>query len=137
MYIIGGFLYNRYVLELRGMDQIPRVSFFSFSDTVEFVRDCMERARDRSAEAWHSRKWGAHSWRSGGGGSWGGSGRHGYSGLRSTPEEAQTMLIGGPPGFLDEEDEEDEEAPPRPPPHPHPGVNTRPSGMDVNGVIRL
>ncbi|KAI9057072.1 hypothetical protein FKP32DRAFT_1584706 [Trametes sanguinea] len=127
LYMIGGTLYNRYVLELQGFDQIPRFSFFSFTDTVEFFRDCVSRVKDRSSDAWHTRNSRGGGWSSGG--SWGSSGRHGYSGLGATPDEAQTML-GGPPGFLDEEDE-DEEAP-RPPEE-----GGRPSGMDSSGVIRL
>ncbi|TBU62101.1 mannose-6-phosphate receptor binding domain-containing protein [Dichomitus squalens] len=137
LYLVGGTLYNRYVLQLRGVDQVPRVSFFSFSDTVEFVRDCVDRIKYRTSDAWQSGNWGAPNWSSGGG-SWGGSGRGGYGGLRSTPEEAQTML-GGPPGWLDEQDEEDdEEAARQTPPAPaHTEDESRPSGMDQNGVIRL
>ncbi|KAI0715100.1 hypothetical protein C8Q76DRAFT_619010 [Earliella scabrosa] len=131
LYIVGGTLYNRYVLELRGMDQIPRFSFFSLSDTVDFVRDCLERVKGRSYDSWQSRNWGAQDW--GSGGSWGNSGRQGYSGLRATPEESQTML-GGPPGFLDEQSDEDEEAPPPPPPRAPPHQdNSRASGMDADG----
>ncbi|OSD06124.1 hypothetical protein PYCCODRAFT_1442922 [Trametes coccinea BRFM310] len=123
LYMIGGTLYNRYVLELEGFDQIPRFSFFSFTDTVEFFRDCVSRVKDRSSDAWHTRNFGGRGWSRGG--SWGSSGRHGYSGLGATPDEAQTML-GGPPGFLDEEDE-DEEA-------PRPAEEaSRPSGMDSSG----
>ncbi|KAI8981215.1 hypothetical protein BD414DRAFT_419943 [Trametes punicea] len=123
LYIIGGTFYNRYVLELRGLDQIPRFSFFSFGDTVEFFRDCMERVKERSSDAWHARSFGGRGWRSGG--PWASSGRHGYNGLGATPDETQTML-GGPPGFLDEQDEDEET--------PHPGEATaRPSGMDASG----
>ncbi|KAI0361132.1 hypothetical protein OH77DRAFT_1390872 [Trametes cingulata] len=126
LYLLGGTLYNRYVLELRGLDQIPRFSFFSLSDTLEFFRSCVERVKDRSSDAWHSRSFGGRSWSNGHGGSWGSSGRHGYSGLGGTPDEAQTML-GGPPGFLDEQDEEEEAASPA-------QENARPSGgMDSNG----
>ena len=131
LYIVGGTLYNRYVLGLQGMDQIPRFTFFSFSDTVEFVRECVERVRDKSSDAWRSRNWGAQDWSRGG--TWNGAGRQGYGGLHASPEEAQTML-GGPPGFLDEMDEEDEEAP-APPAHEQ--ESGRGPGMDANGVIRL
>ena len=134
LYIIIGTFYNRYVLELRGMDQFPRISFFSFTDTVEFVRNCVGRFKDRSSDTWQSRNWGAQSW-SNGGGSWGSSGRHGYSGLRTTPEEGETML-GGPPGFLDEQDEEDEESGDGGHGMSGGGQEQR-SGMDANGVIRL
>ncbi|TFK94941.1 mannose 6-phosphate receptor domain-containing protein [Polyporus arcularius HHB13444] len=130
LYMVGGTLYNRYVLEVRGMDQIPRFSFFSLSDTVAFFRECVERVKDRSSDAWGSRSLGAPDW--GRGGSWNRSGRQGYGGLHGSPEEAQTML-GGPPGFLDESDE-DEEAP-APPAHTQ--ENSGAAGMDTNGVIRL
>ncbi|OJT08488.1 hypothetical protein TRAPUB_671 [Trametes pubescens] len=129
LYMLGGFVYNRYVLELQGLDQIPRFSFFSFSDTLQFFRECIGRVRDRSSDAWHSQDFGGRSWSSSQGGSWGSSGRHGYGGLGGTPEEGQTMLS-GPPGFLDEQDEEDEEATT---PRGGPGSG----GMDSNGVIRL
>ncbi|KAI0673582.1 hypothetical protein C8Q78DRAFT_1067877 [Trametes maxima] len=121
-YMIGGTLYNRYVLELRGLDQIPRFSLISFGDTVEFFRSCIERIKGRSSDAWHTRSFGGRSWNSGG--SWGNSGRHGYGGLGATPDEAQTML-GGPPGFLDEQDEDEEAA--------HAAEEGGgPSGMDSN-----
>ncbi|KAI0639853.1 hypothetical protein C8Q77DRAFT_1152794 [Trametes polyzona] len=92
LYMIGGILYNRYVLELQGLDQIPRFSYFSFGDTLQFIRECIGRVRAGSSDAWHSRSFGGRSWSSGHGGSWGSSGRHGYNGLGATPDEAQTML---------------------------------------------
>lgn len=142
LYLVGGTLYNRYVLELQGMDQIPKFSFFSFHETVEYVRDCVDRVKYRSSDAWHSRNWGAQNWSSGGGRQ-AGSGGAGYGGLRSTPEEAETML-GGPPGWLDEQDDSDEgdEEPARHAPVPPQGSQVendgsgRP-GMDSSGVIRL
>ncbi|KAI0081116.1 hypothetical protein K474DRAFT_1588342 [Panus rudis PR-1116 ss-1] len=82
-YILLGLLYNRFVLELRGLDAIPRYSFFSFSDTVAFFRRCVGRVRPD-----------------------GGLGRRGYQGLA----EEEASMLGGPPGFLDEEEEEEEEA---------------------------
>ncbi|KAH9858250.1 hypothetical protein C2E23DRAFT_718615 [Lenzites betulinus] len=124
LYMIGGILYNRYVLELQGLEQVPRFSFFSFSDTLEFFRDCVGRVREQSSDAWHSRSWGSSP-----GGSWGSSGRHGYRGAVGTADEAQTMLIGGPPGFLDEQDDEDEEAA-----TPRAEAGGRlPGNMDANG----
>ncbi|KAH9943997.1 uncharacterized protein BXZ73DRAFT_39083 [Epithele typhae] len=128
LYLVGGTLYNRYVLELRGMDQIPSFSFFSLRDSMEFIQDCVGRLRrsfGRSSDAWQSRNWGAQD-RWGGGGSWGGSGRAGYSGLRASAEEEEGMLPPGPPGFLDEEDEEEEEM-------GHGQANGPPSGMDSEG----
>lgn len=117
------------------MDQIPKFSFFSFHDAVEYVRDCMDRVKYRSSGAWHSRNWGAQNWSSGGSR----TGGAGYGGLRSTPEEAETML-GGPPGWLDEQDDEDEEEEaarhaPEPPQGSQP--EGRRPGMDEGGVIRL
>ncbi|KAI0778635.1 hypothetical protein BD413DRAFT_465905 [Trametes elegans] len=123
LYIIVGTLYNHFVLELRGLEQIPRFSFFSFGDTVELIRGCIGRVRDRSANAWHSQNIGGRGWSSDG--SWRRSGRQGYNGLGATPDEAQTML-GGPPGFLDEQDEDEEAARPA-------AESEHPSGMDSNG----
>ena len=125
LYIIVGLLYNRYVLELRGFDQIPRYSLISFSDTMEFFRDCIDRVKSRASGSFH---FGGGS----GGGmsrSWGGSGS-GYRGLAGSREE-QTSMLGGPPGFLDEEDEEEENADRNDP------ERGRVEGMDSNGVIRL
>ncbi|KAI0334494.1 hypothetical protein GY45DRAFT_1242855 [Cubamyces sp. BRFM 1775] len=126
LYLIIGTYYNRYVLGLHGWEQVPRFSFFSFGDTVEFLRNCVERVKEWSSDAWPTRSsYGGRSWSSSGG-SWASSGRRGYNGLGATPDEAQTML-GGPPGFLDEEDE-DEEAPP-----PSGEESGRPSGMNADG----
>lgn len=117
LYMVGGILYNRYVLELEGLEQVPRFSSISFSDTLQFFRGCLERVQERSSDAWHSRSFGGSSH-----GSWGSSGGHGYHGVGGTADEAQTML-GGPPGFLDEEEEEEEEETAR--------------GGGANGIIRL
>lgn len=43
LYLVGGTLYRRYVLQLRGFDQIPRVSFFSFTDTLERIQSVRDR----------------------------------------------------------------------------------------------
>lgn len=122
LYIILGLLYNRYVLELRGFDQIPRYSLISFSDTMEFFRSCIDRVKSRASDSFHY---------SGGGmsRSWGGSGS-GYRGLAGSREE-QTSMLGGPPGFLDEEDEEEEATDGNDP------ERGQTQGMDSDGVIRL
>jgi len=131
LYIVLGTLYNRYVLGLQGLEQIPRFSFFSFSDTVEFLRSCAARVRHQSSDAWHSRGRGSGRW--GGGNGWGRSSGNGYSGLAGSREEEEA-IIGGPPGFLDEEEEEDDQ------PHESDGDAGQTggaAGMDSNGVIRL
>jgi len=113
LYILVGTWYNRYVSELRGFDQIPRISIFSFSDTIALVREWIRRVKDRSPSSWHA----------GSGGTWSRGGSNSYAGLA---EEEEAMMH-GPPGFLDEQDEEEV----------HPSENPRPAGMDSNGVIRL
>ncbi|TFY68602.1 hypothetical protein EVJ58_g918 [Rhodofomes roseus] len=110
LYILVGTFYNRYVLELRGFDQIPRISF---GGTIEFLRRCVDELKPSS---WHA-----------GAGGWTRQQRGGYSGL--TEEEGG--LMAGPPGFLDEQDEEESTAPAAD------GYSTRPAGMDSDGVIRL
>lgn len=118
LYIIVGTFYKRYVLELRGFDQIPRISLMSFSDTIEFLRAWVDRFKHRYPGAWGAS--GGDSWRRGN--------SNGYGGLGDEEEP----MMHGPPGFLDEQDEED--------PHEQDGrVNEtpKPAGIDTNGVIRL
>ncbi|OBZ68375.1 hypothetical protein A0H81_11620 [Grifola frondosa] len=129
LYMIVGILYNRYVLELRGFDQIPRYSFFSFSDTVALVRGFVDRVRERSSDAWHSRSGSMGNW--GNSSSWGSRSGRGYHGLAASRDE-ETAIMAGPPGFLDEQDDEEMDAQPR---NEHGTAN--PEGMDSNGVIRL
>ncbi|KDQ62880.1 hypothetical protein JAAARDRAFT_75513 [Jaapia argillacea MUCL 33604] len=47
LYIVASILYNRYVLYKRGFDQLPRISIFSFTDTVDFFHDCFERVQSQ------------------------------------------------------------------------------------------
>ncbi|PCH34140.1 hypothetical protein WOLCODRAFT_63513 [Wolfiporia cocos MD-104 SS10] len=105
LYILVGTFYNRYVLELRGFDQIPRISIWSFDE----IRDRLHRVMNRSGS---------------------GAGRRG-SGYEGVAEEEQAIM-GGPTGWLEEQDAEgaQEQAAQqgRPPPA---------GGMDPNGVIRL
>ncbi|KZT08637.1 uncharacterized protein LAESUDRAFT_648667 [Laetiporus sulphureus 93-53] len=114
LYILVGTFYNRYVLELRGFEQIPRISFFAFSDIIAFFGGCMDRTRHQPS--WHS---------NGGGTRRRGSGS-GYTGLA---EEEEAMMA-GPPGFLDEHDEEDVR-----PQGAHGSENARPAGIDADGII--
>ncbi|KAI0962279.1 hypothetical protein AcW1_001136 [Taiwanofungus camphoratus] len=116
IYILVGTFYNRYVLELRGLDQIPRFSIFSFSETVAFLRGCVDRIKHRTSDS--SR---------GDSGRWGnGRGGNDYRGLA---EEEEAMMA-GPPGFLDEQNEEDAH-------EQGAGGDVRPAGMDADGVVRL
>lgn len=97
LYMVLGVLYNRFVLELRGLDQIPRYSLFSFGDSVALFHRCVDWIRSRSA--WHSDS--GLGWANGG---------SAYSGLAASHDE-QEAIMHGPPGFLDEQDEEEEEHP--------------------------
>ncbi|TCD70112.1 hypothetical protein EIP91_004841 [Steccherinum ochraceum] len=123
LYIVCSLFHNYFVLQLRGFDLIPQYSFFSFSDTIEFFRSCVDRIKSRSSsDTWHYGNGGM-------GNSWGRSGGGGYDGLAASHEEGASML-GGPPGFLDEMDDEEEDDPETP----------RAAGggeMDRSGVIRL
>ena len=110
LYVILGTLYNFLVLDLRGLDAIPRYSLVSLRDTINFFRKCYERFADRSS----SRTYLGHRRPNIGG--------H-YRGLADEEEG----MLSGPPGFLDEQDEEEEE-------HSAGGPAR---GMDPNGVIRL
>ncbi|OCH90052.1 hypothetical protein OBBRIDRAFT_731498 [Obba rivulosa] len=127
LYIVLGTLYNRYVLGLQGLEQIPRFAFVG--DIVEFLRSCAARVKDQSSDAWQSRGDGAAGW--GGGVGWGRGAGSDYRGLAGSREE-QEAIMGGPPGFLDEEDEEDD--------HPHESAgdaqSSRPTGMDSDGDNR-
>lgn len=122
-YLICGTAYNYFVLGIRGFDVIPRYSFCSLSDTIEFCQNCTDKIKSLFT---------SDTFQYGGGGGWRdewGSGGGSYRGLASSREEEASML-GGPPGFLDEEDDEEavrESAP----------QSAKPQGMDTNGVIRL
>jgi len=118
-YIVGGSFYNYFILQLRGFDVIPRYSFISLSDTIEFFRNLVDRMRSSSGNL--------HLGSGGMGRSWGHS-DGGYRGLANSHEE-QTSMLGGPPGFLDEEDEEEAAH--------ETGSGAPPPGMDSEGVIRL
>jgi cation-dependent mannose-6-phosphate receptor len=109
LYIVLGTLYNFLVLDLRGLDAIPRYSLVSLRDTVAFFRKWYARFADRSA----------------GGGYYGGRRSNTSGHYRGLGDEEEGMLS-GPPGFLDEQDDEEEQ--------PNRGPRT---GMDPSGVIRL
>lgn len=117
VYIIAGMCYNYLVLGLRGLDLVPRYSVFSIRGTVQFLRSCVERVKEHS-ESLHFGSSGMGSWRSRPNGT-------GYRGLAQSREEEAGML-GGPTGYLDDEDEDEGH-----------GSDSRPTGMDSNGVIRL
>ncbi|KAI0783341.1 hypothetical protein C8Q75DRAFT_702697, partial [Abortiporus biennis] len=125
LYFFSGIMYNYFVLQLRGFDVIPRYSLESLRDTIDFLKDCVIALWSRATSSFHSSSGISHrSWGNGGGG---------YRGLSSSREES-TSILGGPPGFLDED--EDEEAAPGLGHNPQ-VESTPPQGMDSSGVIRL
>ena len=87
-YVVGGVLYNRYVLDRRGFDQIPRLSFFSCTAALDYCSDLSDRLLGSRARRWHERT----------GGSWPSSqawGSHrGFERLSTLPEEAEPMTLG-------------------------------------------
>lgn len=116
LYITVGVLYNYLVLDLRGLDVIPRYSLFTMQDAIKVFRACFARVLGRTAGAFHSGN--------------GRAGMHGgYSGLSGARDEEEGMLS-GPTGFLYEDEEEEDE----------PELSTpaaQPQGANSNGVIRL
>lgn len=86
LYVVCSLFYNYFVLQLRGFDLVPRYSFFSVGDTLDFFRRGVDRLRGRSS-----------AFGSGGG----------YRGLAVSHEEGVSILS-GPPGYLDEQDDEEE-----------------------------
>lgn len=122
LYVVVGTLYNYLVLDLRGVDLVPRYSVFSLQDTLHLlssVKDRLVEAKDRFL---YSRR-----------GGWSSGVSTGYRGVASSREE-EAGILGGPSGFLDEEDE-DEEAPA----DDSQGYTSHPStaGLNADGVIRL
>lgn len=52
-YIVGMTLYNRFVLKKQGFDQLPRISFFSFTDTLDAASGLIDRCfSGKRAQAW-------------------------------------------------------------------------------------
>lgn len=76
LYLVGGTLYRRYVLQQRGFDQIPRVSFFSLTDTLERIQSVRDRFAGQRARSWNNGD------RSG----------PGFERLPSLPEEEEAIL---------------------------------------------
>lgn len=112
LYVVLGTLYNFLVLDLRGLDAIPRYSLVSLQDTIHFFRKWYARFANRGSS----------------GGYLGNRRSNISSHYRGLADEEEGMLS-GPPGFLDEQDDEDEEE--------HHPANGPGHGMDTNGVIRL
>jgi len=112
-YIVVGTIYRRYVLNLRGFDQLPRISIFSFSDSLSFCRGLGERFKSRSAAPPSFGAWGRN--------------RGGFQQLPTNYDEQESMLNGGRYS-LDDDDEEATAG--------ENGAN-HPPNMDSQGVIRL
>ncbi|KZV71029.1 mannose 6-phosphate receptor domain-containing protein [Peniophora sp. CONT] len=52
-YIVGMTTYNRFVLKKRGFDQLPRISIFSFTDTLDAASGLIDRCfSGKRAQAW-------------------------------------------------------------------------------------
>lgn len=52
-YVVGMTVYNRFVLKKRGFDQLPRISFFSFTDTLDAASGLIDRCfSGKRAQAW-------------------------------------------------------------------------------------
>ncbi|TFK56829.1 mannose 6-phosphate receptor domain-containing protein [Heliocybe sulcata] len=97
LYIVGGTLYNRYVLNLRGFDQLPRISLFSLTDTLELCNRITDRVLPRPAPYSNSFNHQPRAWNTGPrNGSRQGSG---YERLAASDDERQ--------GMLNEEEEDD------------------------------
>ncbi|KAA1471458.1 mannose 6-phosphate receptor domain-containing protein [Dentipellis sp. KUC8613] len=119
-YIVVRTLYNRYVLHLRGFEQIPRFSIFSFTDTLDALQSCGDRLLGkRGGRAWHEEA--THG------------GRRGFERLPTHPEEEQAIMGDGSRGpSLDEDHAE------RQPNSGHASEEQgQARGVDARGVIRL
>ncbi|KZT30983.1 mannose 6-phosphate receptor domain-containing protein [Neolentinus lepideus HHB14362 ss-1] len=97
LYIVGGTLYNRYVLNLRGFDQLPGISLFSLTDTLELCNRIVDRIMPRPAPYGTSFNHQHHAWNTGPRS--GNRPRTGYERLTASDEERQ--------GMLNEEDDDD------------------------------
>ena len=52
-YIVGMTAYNRFVLKKQGFDQLPRISFFSLTDTLDAAAGLIDRCfSGKRAQAW-------------------------------------------------------------------------------------
>ncbi|KAG8898508.1 hypothetical protein FRC01_010887 [Tulasnella sp. 417] len=156
VYAVGVFMYNRYVLGLRGADQLPSFSFISISSITSCAHGFIETVQDRVDEL-RSRP------RYGGGGQFGSWGRgRGSSAYGRLPREEEQGIA--EPRFSLEDEEDDgpilyndidrqKNLPPVPAPGQSPTTPTHssntanvpppnqggapPKGMDSEGVIRL
>lgn len=90
LYFVGGTLYRRYVLNIRGFDQLPRFSLFSLGDTIEFVQNVCDRFITSSrSQSWTTNDYNHHtSYQSGR------RQRGSVDRLPTLPEEEES-LIGG------------------------------------------
>jgi hypothetical protein len=112
LYVVGGTLYNRFVLHKHGFDQFPRISLFSFTDTLDAVSGLCDRLLGSRAQAWHAD-------------------RRAYQRV-SHHDEEQSLAR-----HADDHDEEDEDALEARGVRSSPPEGGPSSGIDANGVIRL
>jgi cation-dependent mannose-6-phosphate receptor len=110
LYIIGGIVYNRLVLRKQGFDQLPRISIFSFTDTLDALSNLCDRMLGSRTRSWQGNSY-AHR-------------------TAFRDEEA-------PFGRDGETEEEHDQTPDVPSAHNTHNSNVPAAGMDSNGVIRL
>ncbi|EPQ60276.1 mannose 6-phosphate receptor domain-containing protein [Gloeophyllum trabeum ATCC 11539] len=93
-YLVAGTLYRRFVLNLRGFDQVPRISFFSLTDTLELCSKVTDLVLPRPAPYSGPNSFNhQHSaWNAGPRN--GGRPSAGYERLAASDEERQGMLHG-------------------------------------------
>ncbi|KAI0059426.1 mannose 6-phosphate receptor domain-containing protein [Artomyces pyxidatus] len=125
LYVVGGTLYNRYVLQLRGFDQLPRISIFSFTDTLDYLQGFCDRFSGSRAHSRHdtSRSWSGR----------GGMAPRDFERLPVLPEEEEAMVGGGDENGYSSHEEEGVGASGRPVSAEQPQAKAG----DTPGTIRL
>lgn len=126
-------LYNRYVLGLRGLDQLPSLPLGAALSALAAIPSFFRRSTAAPASSGFRRGI-PRSWQGGGGG-----GGNGYIGLPTDDEEASRPLNGGSAGpFALDDDEIDERDLHGPSEVSHHHNNPPPQGNGTgDGIIRL
>jgi len=127
-YVIVGVLYRRFVLQLRGFEQLPRFSLPHIGDFLRFCRDALDDMWSRRSDPFdrYGSAWPGWRSRSSGGGG------YGYEHVPARQEEEEAILGDEDESPLDEHGEDGAN------PWGGNNGNGRPLvGMDRQGVIRL